>query len=140
MKPMGSASHPSEKLTKNQAKVLQTLYECDKPMSAYSILDQLRDVGFRAPLQVYRALEKLVETGKVHRLESLNAFVACRHPSCNTKDVIAFTICEDCGEVDEISDNNLSQQLKRIAGKSKFGLRRSVIELRGSCQSCKSLA
>jgi hypothetical protein len=69
----------------------------ERPLSAYTILDQLRDQGFRAPLQVYRALDKLVEFGLVHRLESLNAFVACRHPDCEDHETIAFMICEKCG-------------------------------------------
>ena len=68
-------------LTKNQSLVFETLQRADQPISAYTILDRLRDHGFRAPLQVYRALDKLVEAGLVHRLESLNAFVACAHRS-----------------------------------------------------------
>jgi len=69
---------PSD-LTRNQSLVFGALSRAEGPLSAYTILDQLRDDGFRAPLQVYRALDKLVETGMVHRLESLNAFVACSH-------------------------------------------------------------
>lgn len=67
-------------LTKNQALVMGALTHSDGPLSAYTILDKLRDQGFRAPLQVYRALDKLLEYGLVHRLESLNAFVACACP------------------------------------------------------------
>ena len=44
-------------LTRNQALVLDTLTRADAPLSAYTILDQLRDDGFRAPPQVYRALD-----------------------------------------------------------------------------------
>ena len=62
-------------LTKNQDLVLRTLNGADAPLSAYDILDRLRDDGLRAPLQVYRALEKLIEQGLAHRLESINAFV-----------------------------------------------------------------
>src|SRR5690606_26549261 len=51
---------PAE-LTKNQALVLNALSRAEGPLSAYTILDRLRDDGFRAPLQVYRALEKLQE-------------------------------------------------------------------------------
>ncbi|KAG1651456.1 High-affinity zinc uptake system membrane protein ZnuB [Nymphon striatum] len=50
-------------LTKNQSLVMGALTNAEGPLSAYTILDQLRDDGFRAPLQVYRALDKLVETG-----------------------------------------------------------------------------
>lgn len=52
-------------LTKNQSLVMGALAHSDGPMSAYTILDKLRDNGFRAPLQVYRALDKLLEYGLV---------------------------------------------------------------------------
>ena len=64
-----------DNLTPNQSKVLAKLEAASGPLSAYALLDQLRDDGFRAPLQVYRALESLVGAGLVHRLESMNAFV-----------------------------------------------------------------
>jgi len=67
-------------LTKNQSLVFDILTKAEAPLSAYTILDKLRDQGFRAPLQVYRALDKLLEYGVVHRLESINSFVACAHP------------------------------------------------------------
>ena len=49
-----------------------------KPLTAYEILEKLRPKGVSAPTTVYRALDKLVASAKVHRIESLNAFVACR--------------------------------------------------------------
>lgn len=67
-------------LTKNQLCVLEKLETASGPLSAYTLLDQLRERGFRAPLQVYRALDTLVKSGFVHRLESINSFVACAEP------------------------------------------------------------
>jgi len=125
-------------LTKNQQLVLDALSGADGPLSAYTILDRLRERGFRAPPQVYRALDKLVELGMVHRLESLNAFVACRHPGCDThEETIAFAICEDCGQVAEISDDALSDELSKIAGRAGFLLKKSTVELRGVCGACR---
>jgi Fur family zinc uptake transcriptional regulator len=69
-------------LSNNERLVLDVLGRENSPKSAYMILDVLRGSGFRAPLQVYRALEKLIGMGRVHRLESLNAFIACNHISC----------------------------------------------------------
>ena len=66
-------------LTANQQRVLATLQEASSPLSAYALLDRLREAGFGAPVQVYRALERLAEQGLVHRLESLNAYVSCSH-------------------------------------------------------------
>jgi Fur family zinc uptake transcriptional regulator len=45
-------NHLDANLTKNQTLVIETLLAADGPLSAYSILDQLRDHGFRAPPQV----------------------------------------------------------------------------------------
>ncbi|MEM1048851.1 MAG: Fur family transcriptional regulator [Pseudomonadota bacterium] len=128
--------HGQTDLTKNQTLVFGALSEADGPLSAYTILDRLRDKGFRAPLQVYRALDKLVEFGLVHRLESLNAFVACRHPQCDSHETIAFTICDRCNQVEEITDPSLAKRLKQLADRSGFILQKSTIELRGTCQGC----
>ncbi len=138
---MGSDTHAVADLTKNQQLVLDALSCAEGPLSAYTILDQLRDRGFRAPPQVYRALEKLLELGMVHRLESLNAFVACRHPGCDThEETIAFAICADCGQVAEISDDSLSDELSKIAGRAGFQLKKSTVELRGVCGACRGSA
>ncbi|TCQ28002.1 Fur family transcriptional regulator [Rhizobium sp. PP-CC-3G-465] len=126
------------KLTRNQTLVLETLTHAEAPLSAYTILDKLRDHGFRAPLQVYRALEKLTEFGIVHRLESLNAFVACTHPHDHgpEKAVIAFAICEDCGQVSEISDPEIEDRLAMLATKQQFKTDKTTIEMRGHCGNC----
>ena len=76
---MSTKSKRSKELTKKQTLVMDLLKTNKVPLSAYDILDKLHDFGFRAPLQVYRALDKLIELGLVHRLETLNAFVACQH-------------------------------------------------------------
>lgn len=136
---MAGEPHAGADLTKNQQLVFDALSGADGPLSAYTILDQLREQGFRAPPQVYRALDKLVELGMVHRLESLNAFVACRHPGCDThQETIAFAICADCGRVAEISDDTLSEELALIAGRSGFQLKKSTVELRGLCKACQN--
>lgn len=134
---MNEHVHPSSDLTKNQSLVMGALTKSNGPLSAYTILDQLRDHGFRAPLQVYRALDKLVEFGMVHRLESLNAFVACRHPDCDDHETIAFMICESCRQVREISDNTLANRLKFLAEEAHFALKKTTIELRGLCRDCR---
>ncbi|MEM7300653.1 MAG: Fur family transcriptional regulator [Pseudomonadota bacterium] len=125
-------------LTKNQSLVMTVLSGADAPLSAYKILDKLRDHGLRAPLQVYRALDKLVEIGLVHRLESINAFVACQHPSCEgeSKETVLFTICEKCGRVQELVKNALSTTMLNLAQEIDFAVSKSVVELRGTCSKC----
>ena len=136
---MNEQVYPTTDLTKNQSLVMGELSKADGPLSAYTILDQLRDHGFRAPLQVYRALDKLVEFGLVHRLESLNAFVACRHPGCETDQSIAFMICETCGQVFEITDDKLTERLTTLARDAQFALTKTMLELRGICRACQAM-
>lgn len=131
---MNAQAHPD--LTKNQALVFGSLSDADGPLTAYAILDLLRDSGFRAPLQVYRALDKLVEYGLVHRLESLNAFVACSHKGCTGHGTAAFAICEKCGLVSEFTPDRAIECLKDWTRDEGFTLSRTTIELRGTCKAC----
>ncbi|WP_309085958.1 Fur family transcriptional regulator [Chelativorans sp.] len=131
-------AHPE--LTRNQSLVLRALDKADGPLSAYTILDRLRDDGFRAPLQVYRALEKLQEFGLVHRLESINAFVACAHPNCHGHAMIAFAICQTCGRVDEFSDEVVEERLGKWVSAHRFKPEKTTIEIRGNCAACAGLA
>ncbi|MBW8320682.1 MAG: transcriptional repressor [Arenimonas sp.] len=125
-------------LTKNQSLVLDALSQAGAPLSAYGILDVLRDKGFRAPLQVYRALDKLVEFGLVHRLESINAFVACAHQKsdCCTHGTVAFAICNSCGRVEEFHDHAIDHRLADWARSKRFKAEKTTIELRGVCAAC----
>ncbi len=126
----------SQALTKNQTLVFEALSKTGAPMSAYTILDALRDRGFRAPPQVYRALDKLVESGLVHRLESLNAFVACAHEQCHKAGLIAFAICDDCGHVSEFSDRIVAERLAAWGEDNNFVQSKTTIEIRGACGDC----
>lgn len=123
-------------LTRNQELVLGTLNHAPGPLSAYDILDKLREAGLRAPLQVYRALDKLVERGLAHRLESLNAFVACADAHCHRKGLIAFAICEGCGKVDEFADAQIEERLGGWASAKGFKVERTTMEIRGKCAEC----
>ena len=131
-------------LTKNQSLVFDALNRAEGPMSAYTILDKLRDHGFRAPLQVYRALDKLTEFGMVHRLESLNAFVACAHRESECcggghghgHGTVAFAICESCNQVLEFHDHKVDHNLGDWAKSKGFRPSKTTIEIRGLCEKC----
>lgn len=128
----------ASQLTRNQDLVFGVLKRSEGPLSAYVILDKLRDHGFRAPLQVYRALDKLLEKGLVHRLESLNAFVACAHTgqSCCSHGTVAFAICNACGHVAEFHDHTVDHRLADWASGHGFKAEKTTIEIRGLCAAC----
>lgn len=126
------------KLTRNQGLVLSVLEEAEQPLSAYGILDRLRVHGLKAPLQVYRALDKLLDLGRVHRLESMNAFVICCHSRQGQihPRITAFEICEACGKVNEFHDTKIENALIRHARNSGFKIRNTTIEVHGLCANC----
>ena len=124
-------------LTKNQTVVLKTLKKVPgTTLTAYEILDQLRDQGLKAPLQIYRALDKLIEKGLVHRLESLNAFIACDE-SCQNDGATAFVICDECDGVQEVSDVSVASFLGQLARQTSLKPTKSNIELHGICHICE---
>ena len=131
------AKDKHQRLTRNQSLVMDALSSANAPVSAYTILDELRDAGIRAPLQVYRAVEKLQEMGLVHRLESLNAFIACKHPDCKNQEAAIFMICNACGSASEVADKALTKRLDKLAGKYAFSSNTSTVELRGTCSDCR---
>lgn len=133
-------SEVSKPLTRNQTLVLDALSATAAPQSAYDLLDRLRDEGLRAPLQVYRALEKLTALGLAHRLESLNAFVACAKPHCHLGGLVAFAICQNCGHVHEFSDTVVSERLKEWTLGQHFVTQSTVLELRGLCAKCAEIS
>ncbi len=136
-----SADHSHEapeNLTKNQALVFHALDGASKPLGAYDLLDELRGEGIRSPLQVYRALDKLIGRGLVHRLESLNAFILCAHCGDVGHQSAAFTICNMCGQVTEVEDEDLVERLAQLTSSTGFRLEKSTIELRGVCAACQA--
>ena len=130
-------SNKKETLTKNQEIVLNLLEKSNEPLKAYSILFNLSEHGVKAPLQVYRALDKLMKIGKVHKIESKNAFVACINSNCTANSNAAFTICEECDVVSEIHNNNeILKNINYLANQEKFKLNKYNLELYVTCKNC----
>ena len=103
-----------EQLSKNQQIVLSIIEKAKGPLKAYSILYNVQKRGIKAPLQVYRALEKLIEIGKIHKIESKNAFIACKNSDCEISKATAFSICNNCEHVKEIKNTKLSKYLSNF--------------------------
>ena len=119
-------------------RVFEHLQGRAKPLSAYRILEDLRGEGVTAVTTVYRALDRLVASGRVHRIESLNAFTACCDPDHDEAPV--FEICEDCGAVTEHVDPGLTRGIAALSSHSGFTPEHSVIEIRGRCGACRAEA
>ena len=126
-----------QNLSKNQQIILDLIVKSSEPLKAYSILFNVQKKGINAPLQVYRALDKLVEIGKIHKIESRNAFIACQNSSCQISKATAFSICESCENVSEISNSKLSKYLANFADEAGMKYNKYNLEFFGLCKKCK---
>lgn len=129
----------STKLTERQSIVLEALSSSPGPASAYALLERLQGAsGLKAPQQIYRVLDKLLEYGLVHRVESLNSFMACEQPHHDhAHDLIILAICDRCGRVDESSDAGVEQGLHHWADQHAFQMMDVSIEIHGTCKKCQ---
>jgi Fur family zinc uptake transcriptional regulator len=126
-----------EYLSKNQQIVLNLVEKAKGPLKAYSILYNVQKKGIKAPLQVYRALEKLIKIGKIHKIESKNAFIACNNSDCEMSNATAFSICDNCEKVKEIKNSNLSKYLSNFHDKTGMKYTKYNLEFFGLCKNCK---
>ncbi|MEL6118146.1 MAG: transcriptional repressor [Pseudomonadota bacterium] len=118
-----------------QSKILAVLKHADSALSAYDILEALRDEFPKiAPPTVYRGLAALTEKGSVHRVESLNSFVACTNHNHDHASIMS--ICDDCGSVEENEAPKIFDDLSGLLGKTGFDAHRHVIEVHGVCAAC----
>ena len=131
------AMYKENNLSKNQQIIFDLIDKSSEPLKAYTILFSVQKKGIKAPPQVYRALDKLVETGKIHKIESKNAFVACRNSNCDISKTTAFSICESCEMVDEINDAKLTKYLTNFSDKKGTKYKRFNLEFFGLCKKCK---
>ena len=127
----------TEKLTNNQKTVLDLLEKSKEPLKAYAILYDTQKKGIKAPLQVYRALDKLIEIGKVHKIESKNSYIACEHKNCNSSTSTSFLICEICDQVSELKQKNLSTYFAKQSELVDFKYAKHNLEIYGVCRGCE---
>ncbi|MCH2459353.1 MAG: transcriptional repressor, partial [Henriciella sp.] len=69
-----------------------------------------------------------------HKIESLNAYVACGHTG--HKHSAVFLICEQCGAAEELHAVATNDALKAETAAAGFKVRQAVIEARGVCRDC----
>lgn len=114
---------------------LAILLQEHRAFGAYAILERLKREGFGAqPPVAYRALEFLVAHGMAHRIERLNAFVACDRPG--EAHAPAFMICRLCDAVAETPSAPGREGLDGAARAAGFRIERAVVEAEGICPGC----
>lgn len=131
-----SCKEQGVRFTEPRKFVLEIVAGADKPMGAYDILAALgKYIDNPKPPTAYRAIEFLTEQGLIHRIESLNAYVACgtdhRHKGSQ------FLICDSCGKVVEAHLCEVPAGLAEQAKQKGFVLSGWSAELHGHCADCR---
>ena len=126
------------RLTPIRSRVLGLIAEAGKPVKAYDLLDSVRagkGAGADAPPTIYRALDFLLANGFIHKLESINAFVACHHPNA-AQHSVPFLICDRCHSATELEDAGIVGQLDAAARALGFAPQAQTLEVHGLCARC----
>ena len=106
------------------------------PAKAYDILENLKGKEWSAkPPTVYRALDFLLETGLVHKLDSINAYIGRSHP--REKNACYFLICTDCNEAKECCSSELSDAMESAWHNNSFRPKKITLEVLGQCNACR---
>lgn len=123
------------RLTEPRVQVLNIIASSSKPVGAYEVLEKLSEtIKNPKPPTVYRAIEFWQEHHFLHRIESLNAYVACDagHQHKGSQ----FMICDDCGVVIETHLCDLPKPLKDRTKEKTFVPSRWNFEIHGTCGEC----
>jgi Fur family zinc uptake transcriptional regulator len=127
------------RFTKLRQDVFTEIASTYTSIGAYDILARLAEKGTRlAPISVYRAIDALLEAGVIHRLESKNAFFACRRLDHTTGRRPIFLACEKCNAVAEVDSEGIFETIDRIAKSAGFQPRVKFVEVSGLCRHCAS--
>jgi Fur family zinc uptake transcriptional regulator len=126
------------RFTDLRRKVFEEIASTQASVGAYEVLDRLAKKGTRlAPISIYRALDALLEAGVVHRLESKNAYFACRQlhrPRTGKRPM--FLSCEKCGTVQEVDGDEIFRAIDAASHGAKFEPRVRFAEVSGTCHEC----
>ncbi|WP_075187067.1 transcriptional repressor [Teredinibacter haidensis] len=130
------------RFTDKRKHVLSCLLESQKPLSAYDLVDDMRERYDESlpPMSIYRILEFLESENLVHKLSSTNKFIACSHIACeHSHQVPQFLICDRCGIVKEIGiHKDVATSLQNSVTAAGFFLQSPQLELHCLCSSCST--
>lgn len=128
-----------------QTEILALLRRADGALSAYDVLHGLQATHPKiAPPTIYNALAALAKDGRVHRVESLKAYIACQCPEAHRQEAhrkeahqsSVLSICGACGAVEERVAPQIVKDISRVVEETGFKPQRHVVEVHGTCSAC----
>jgi Fur family zinc uptake transcriptional regulator len=124
------------KFTPVRRRALEILLREHRAIGAYDLLGHLAKDGLGSqPPVAYRALDFLVKAGFAHKIEALNAYIACMHSGEAHAPV--FLICSKCNAVAETETTAAGDTLGDAARAAGFQIERTVLEAQGLCPECQ---
>lgn len=123
------------RFTEPRERVLSLLVSANEPMGPYQILDALSDGKEKVqPPTVYRAIDFWSRHGFIHRVASMNAYIACcdhqRHEN------FCIFICNECNKVLELKTRSLHPTVTNAIENHHLTITQSFTEMHGKCSEC----
>lgn len=126
------------KMTRPREKVLEVLEEAEKPFSPYDIQKVLARQGKHLNhVTIYRILDLFCHLNLAHKLPSSGKFVKCRLG--NKAGCHRFTVCRQCGAIQEFATNELCDEESKFARNLGFHPEHHISETFGLCSNCYKL-
>ena len=123
-------------MTSLRKAVLFALWNTNKPLKAYDILERLSEEQPNATAAaLYRALGFFVTAGVAHKIDSIQSYALCGKQEAQACSEL-FMVCSVCHEVHEVHDNAVRDAVQILAYRSQFHVSDGPIELRGLCDTC----
>jgi Fur family transcriptional regulator, zinc uptake regulator len=122
-----------ERMTASRKRTLELVLNAGAPIKAYDVIEHFHADAAAKPPTVYRALGFLEQMGLIHRIESLNAYVACASSQVAHRAV--FLLCDCCGRSEEVGLASFKDIEAAAQGKD-FQISRLTLEVRGLCKTC----
>jgi len=123
------------KITPARLAVLDILEKTDKPIDIATIIDYLETNNIKAdPATVFRIINSFTDKGITKQIQLNEGKFRYEHAS---KKDHHHLICEKCGDLEDVSDNFISDIEKEIQRKKKFLIKRHSLEFFGICKKCQ---
>lgn len=104
-------------------------------MTAYEILESLKSSKENAkPASVYRVLDYLTNIGLITKIQSRSKFIVRRFQAEQLMSI--FTVCSECGEIDEKTDNFCQLSIAHFIAGLGHQLNDNTVELSVICKKC----
>lgn len=123
------------RFTEPRERVLSLLIDAHEAMGAYQIIDALSSDQIKInPPTVYRAIEFWHTHGFIHRVESLNAYMACCGHKHHTHAYLF--ICDHCHTSVELACDEFPAALATMMQHKQLTMTHSATEIHGTCHQC----